>query len=157
MKQLKKFFETQKGCDEFEFRSTAGLIPLSAVAILCYAGLTIGLYIWGKYAIAWQNIVSVCFLFLMMIGVLSMMYIMYRRIKHNMTFTRKNINLIRNIGAGLNICMIAIFMCSFSHILREPLLFGMYILIGLLEFLVDLTASILVKGEAIQEEQNLTI
>ena len=44
MKQLKKFFETQKGCDEFEFRSTAGLIPLSAVAILCYAGLTIGLY-----------------------------------------------------------------------------------------------------------------
>ena len=63
MKQLKKFFETQKGCDEFEFRSTAGLIPLSAVAILCYAGLTIGLYIWGKYAIAWQNIVYVCFLF----------------------------------------------------------------------------------------------
>jgi hypothetical protein len=33
----------------------------------------------------------------------------------------------------------------------------MYILIGLLEFLVALTASILVKGEAIQEEQNLTI
>ena len=105
----------------------------------------------------WQDIVSVCIMVLMMTGVLLMGNLLYRRVKHNQTFTRKSIRLIRNIGFGLNICMMIIFVLSFSHILRDPLLLGMYVLVLLLQELIDLMAIILVKGETIQKEQDLTI
>ena len=157
MKPLKKYFETQEGCDEAEFRQVGWFMSLSVVLAIGYVGIAIILYILGTYTMLWQDIVSVCIMVLMMTGVLLMGNLLYRRVKHNQTFTRKSIRLIRNIGFGLNICMMIIFVFSFSHILQDPLSFGMYVLVLLLQELIDLMAIILVKGETIQKEQDLTI
>ena len=157
MKPLKKYFETQEGCDEVEFRQVGWFMPLSVVLAIGYVVIAIILYVLGAYTMIWQDIVSVCIMVLMMTGVLLMGNLLYRRVKHNQTFTRKSIRLIRNIGFGLNICMMIIFVLSFSHILRDPLLLGMYVLVLLLQELIELMAIILVKGETIQKEQDLTI
>ena len=94
MKPLKKYFETQEGCDEVEFRQVDWFMPLSVVLAIGYVGIAIILYILGTYTMLWQDIVSVCIMVLMMTGVLLMGNLLYRRVKHNQTFTRKSIRLI---------------------------------------------------------------
>ena len=45
MKSLKKYFETQEGCDEVEFRQVGWFMPLSVVLAIGYVGIAIILYI----------------------------------------------------------------------------------------------------------------
>ena len=157
MEKLKKRFETEEGCDLIEFKHIGLFMPLSAVLVICYVGSAIAMYTLGKYAIVWQDIVSVCILILTMICVLAMIYLLYRRMKYNQTFTRKSIGLIRKIGHCLGLCTMIVFLLSMSSIFQNPLLYGMFVLVLILEQLIDAMASILVKGEKIKEEQDLTI
>ena len=157
MEKLKKLFETEEGCDLIEFKQIGLFMPLSAVLVICYVGSAIAMYTLGKYAIVWQDIVSICILVLTMICVLAMIYLLYRRMKYNQTFTRKSIGLIRKIGRCLGLCTMIVFLLSMSSIFQNPLLYGMFVLVLILEQLIDAMASILVRGEKIQEEQDLTI
>ena len=70
MEKLKKLFETEEGCDLIEFKQIGLFMPLSAVLVICYVGSAIAMYTLGKYAIVWQDIVSVCILILTMICVI---------------------------------------------------------------------------------------
>ena len=157
MKQLKKIFETQKGCDEFEFRQIGWFMPVMAVLVICYVLYQI---IWSylqKQSVFWEDIVAMCLMVLALIGVLTMIFLLYRRLKKNQTFTRKSIGLIRLIGLGLALFESVLSFVTIDKILSDPLLMGHVVLVALIGLLIDAMANIMVKGEKIQEEQDLTI
>ena len=157
MKQLKKIFETQKGCDEFEFRQIGWFMPVMAVLVICYVLYQI---IWSylqKQSVFWEDIVAMCLMVLALIGVLTMIFLLYRRLKKNQTFTRKSIGLIRLIGLGLALFESVLSFVTIDKILSDPLLMGHVVLVALIGLLIDAMANIMVRGEKIQEEQDLTI
>ena len=49
MKSLKKYFETQEGCDEVEFRQVGWFMPLSVVLAIGYVVIAIILYVLGAH------------------------------------------------------------------------------------------------------------
>ena len=157
MKQLKKYFETQAGRDEFEFQQIGWFMPLMAVLVICYVIYQIICFFLEKPTVFWEDIVAVCFMILSMIGVLSMIFLLYSRLKKNQTFTRKNIGLIRLIGLGLIMFEAALAFVAMDKILSDPLLMGNVVLVYLLVLLIDAMANIMVRGEKIQKEQDLTI
>ena len=157
MKQLKKYFETQEGRDEFEFQQIGWFMPLMAVLVICYVIYQIRCFFLEKPMVFWEDIVAVCFMILSMIGVLSMIFLLYSRLKKNQTFTRKNIGLIRLIGLGLIMFEAALAFVAMDKILSDPLLMGNVVLVYLLVLLIDAMANIMVRGEKIQKEQDLTI
>ena len=157
MKQLKKYFETQEGRDEFEFQQIGWFMPLMAVLVICYVIYQIICFFLEKPMVFWEDIVAVCFMILSMIGVLSMIFLLYSRLKKNQTFTRKNIGLIRLIGLGLIMFEAALAFVAMDKILSDPLLMGNVVLVYLLVLLIDAMANIMVRGEKIQKEQDLTI
>lgn len=157
MKQLKKYFETQEGRDEFEFQQIGWFMPLMAVLVICYVIYQIICFFLEKPTVFWEDIVAVCFMILSMIGVLSMIFLLYSRLKKNQTFTRKNIGLIRLIGLGLIMFEAALAFVAMDKILSDPLLMGNVVLVYLLVLLIDAMANIMVRGEKIQKEQDLTI
>ena len=157
MKQLKKYFETQEGRDEFEFQQIGWFMPLMAVLVICYIIYQIICFFLEKPTVFWEDIVAVCFMILSMIGVLSMIFLLYSRLKKNQTFTRKNIGLIRLIGLGLIMFEAALAFVAMDKILSDPLLMGNVVLVYLLVLLIDAMANIMVRGEKIQKEQDLTI
>ena len=157
MKQKKKIFETQKGCDELEFRQTGWFMPVMAVLVICYVLYQI---IWSylhKQSVFWEDIVAMCLMVLALIGVLTMIFLLYRRLKKNQTFTRKSIGLIRLIGLGLALFESVLSFVTIDKILSDPLLMGHVVLVALIGLLIDAMANIMVRGEKIQEEQDLTI
>jgi hypothetical protein len=157
MKQLKKNFETQEGCDEFEFRQIGWFMPVMAVLVICYVLYQI---IWSylqKQSVFWEDIVAMCLMVLALIGVLTMIFLLYRRLKKNQTFTRKSIGLIRLIGLGLALFESVLSFVTIDKILSDPLLMGHVVLVALIGLLIDAMANIMVRGEKIQEEQDLTI
>ena len=157
MKQLKKNFETQEGCDEFEFRQIGWFMPVMAVLVICYVLYQI---IWSylqKQSVFWEDIVAMCLMVLALIGVLTMIFLLYRRLKKNQTFTRKSIGLIRLIGLGLALIESVLSFVTIDKILSDPLLMGHVVLVALIGLLIDAMANIMVRGEKIQEEQDLTI
>ena len=157
MKQLKKNFETQEGCDEFEFRQIGWFMPVMAVLVICYVLYQI---IWSylqKQSVFWEDIVAMCLMVLALIGVLTMIFLLYRRFKKNQTFTRKSIGLIRLIGLGLALFESVLSFVTIDKILSDPLLMGHVVLVALIGLLIDAMANIMVRGEKIQEEQDLTI
>lgn len=157
MKQLKKIFETQEGCDEFEFRQIGWFMPVMAVLVICYVLYQI---IWSylqKQSVFWEDIVAMCLMVLALIGVLTMIFLLYRRLKKNQTFTRKSIGLIRLIGLGLALFESVLSFVTIDKILSDPLLMGHVVLVALIGLLIDAMANIMVRGEKIQEEQDLTI
>ena len=157
MKQLKKNFETQEGCDEFEFRQIGWFMPVMAVLVICYVLYQI---IWSylqKQAVFWEDIVAMCLMVLALIGVLTMIFLLYRRLKKNQTFTRKSIGLIRLVGLGLALFESVLSFVTIDKILSDPLLMGHVVLVALIGLLIDAMANIMVRGEKIQEEQDLTI
>lgn len=157
MKQLKKYFETQEGCDEFEFRQIGWFMPVMAVLVICYVLYQI---IWSylqKQSVFWEDIVAMCLMVLALIGVLTMIFLLYRRLKKNQTFTRKSIGLIRLIGLGLALFESVLSFVTIDKILSDPLLMGHVVLVALIGLLIDAMANIMVRGEKIQEEQDLTI
>ena len=157
MKQLKKNFETQEGCDEFEFRQIGWFMPVMAVLVICYVLYQI---IWSylqKQSVFWEDIVARCLMVLALIGVLTMIFLLYRRLKKNQTFTRKSIGLIRLIGLGLALFESVLSFVTIDKILSDPLLMGHVVLVALIGLLMDAMANIMVRGEKIQEEQDLTI
>ena len=157
MKQLKKNFETQEGCDEFEFRQIGWFMPVMAVLVICYVLYQI---IWSylqKQSVFWEDIVAMCLMVLALIGVLTMIFLLYRRLKKNQTFTRKSIGLIRLIGLGLALFESVLSFITIDKILSDPLLMGHVVLVALIGLLIDAMANIMVRGEKIQEEQDLTI
>lgn len=157
MKSLKKYFETQEGRDEFEFQQIGWFMPLMAVLVICYVIYQIICFFLEKPTVFWEDIVAVCFMILSMIGVLSMIFLLYSRLKKNQTFTRKNIGLIRLIGLGLIMFEAALAFVAMDKILSDPLLMGNVVLVYLLVLLIDAMANIMVRGEKIQKEQDLTI
>jgi hypothetical protein len=157
MKQLKKYFETREGRDEFEFQQIGWFMPLMAVLVICYVIYQIICFFLEKPTVFWEDIVAVCFMILSMIGVLSMIFLLYSRLKKNQTFTRKNIGLIRLIGLGLIMFEAALAFVAMDKILSDPLLMGNVVLVYLLVLLIDAMANIMVRGEKIQKEQDLTI
>ena len=157
MKQLKKYFETREGRDEFEFQQIGWFMPLMAVLVICYVIYQIICFFLEKPMVFWEDIVAVCFMILSMIGVLSMIFLLYSRLKKNQTFTRKNIGLIRLIGLGLIMFEAALAFVAMDKILSDPLLMGNVVLVYLLVLLIDAMANIMVRGEKIQKEQDLTI
>ena len=157
MKQLKKYFETQEGRDEFEFQQIGWFMPLMAVLVICYVIYQIICFFLEKPTVFWEDIVAVCFMILSMIGVLSMIFLLYSRLKKNQTFTLKNIGLIRLIGLGLIMFEAALAFVAMDKILSDPLLMGNVVLVYLLVLLIDAMANIMVRGEKIQKEQDLTI
>ena len=157
MKQLKKYFETQEGRDEFEFQQIGWFMALMAVLVICYVIYQIICFFLEKPTVFWEDIVAVCFMILSMIGVLSMIFLLYSRLKKNQTFTRKNIGLIRLIGLGLIMFEAALAFVAMDKILSDPLLMGNVVLVYLLVLLIDAMANIMVRGEKIQKEQDLTI
>ena len=157
MKQLKKNFETQEGCDEFEFRQIGWFMPVMAVLVICYVLYQI---IWSylqKQSVFWEDIVAMCLMVLALIGVMTMIFLLYRRLKKNQTFTRKSIGLIRLIGLGLALFESVLSFVTIDKILSDPLLMGHVVLVALIGLLIDAMANIMVRGEKIQEEQDLTI
>ena len=157
MKQLMKNFETQEGCDEFEFRQIGWFMPVMAVLVICYVLYQI---IWSylqKQSVFWEDIVAMCLMVLALIGVLTMIFLLYRRLKKNQTFTRKSIGLIRLIGLGLALFESVLSFVTIDKILSDPLLMGHVVLVALIGLLIDAMANIMVRGEKIQEEQDLTI
>jgi len=152
MKQLKKNFETQEGCDEFEFRQIGWFMPVMAVLVICYVLYQI---IWSylqKQSVFWEDIVAMCLMVLALIGVLTMIFLLYRRLKKNQTFTRKSIGLIRLIGLGLALFESVLSFVTIDKILSDPLLMGHVVLVALIGLLIDAMANIMVRGEKIQEE-----
>lgn len=147
MKQLKKIFETQEGCDEFEFRQIGWFMPVMAVLVICYVLYQI---IWSylqKQSVFWENIVAMCLMVLALIGVLTMIFLLYRRLKKNQTFTRKSIGLIRLIGLGLALFESVLSFVTIDKILSDPLLMGHVVLVTLIGLLIDAMANIMVRGE----------
>ena len=98
-----------------------------------------------------------CLMVLALIGVLTMIFLLYRRLKKNQTFTRKSIGLIRLIGLGLALFESVLSFVTIDKILSDPLLMGHVVLVALIGLLIDAMANIMVRGEKIQEEQDLTI
>ena len=157
MKQLKKNFETQEGCDEFEFRQIGWFMPVMAVLVICYVLYQILWSYLQKQSVFWEDIVAMCLMVLALIGVLTMIFLLYRRLKKNQTFTRKSIGLIRLIGLGLALFESVLSFVTIDKILSDPLLMGHVVLVALIGLLIDAMANIMVRGEKIQEEQDLTI
>ena len=145
MKQLKKNFETQEGCDEFEFRQIGWFMPVMAVLVICYVLYQI---IWSylqKQSVFWEDIVAMCLMVLALIGVLTMIFLLYRRLKKNQTFTRKSIGLIRLIGLGLALFESVLSFVTIDKILSDPLLMGHVVLVALIGLLIDAMANIMVR------------
>ena len=157
MKQLKKNYETLEGCDEFEFRQIGWFMPVMAVLVICYVLYQIICSYLQKQSVFWEDIVAMCLMVLALIGVLTMIFLLYRRLKKNQTFTRKSIGLIRLIGLGLALFESVLSFVTIDKILSDPLLMGHVVLVALIGLLIDAMANIMVRGEKIQEEQDLTI